>query len=102
MTEIRRGRDWKLRDDITASLRDHYKIDASQAPRQGAGQILLEPASGVRGFTAVRVDFALPDGKAAGSLRVSNGDSAATFKNDRDFAEYAASTIAAAVRGEKR
>ena|SRR5208283_349972 len=101
MSDLRRARDGKLRDEIAVSLKDHYKIDASQALRQGAGQILLQPVSGIYGFASVSVDILLPSGKTAGSLKVKNGDNRATSKNDRDFAEYTANAIAAAMRGEK-
>jgi hypothetical protein len=101
MTDLRRARDWKLRDDIAISLRDHNNIDASQAPRQGAGQILLQTTSGILGFASVDVEIILPSGKTAGRIHVENGDREATFRNDHDFAEYAANAIAVAMRGER-
>src|SRR5271170_3398215 len=101
MAELRRGRDSKLRDEIAIALRDHHKMDVSQTKRQGAGEILLRITPGARGFASVNVEIILPSGKTAGSIQIKNGNRSVTFKNDSEFAEYAANAIAAAMRDEK-
>jgi len=101
LTELRRGRDSILRDEIATALRDHHKIDVSQTKRQGAGEILLQTAPGTLGFASVNVAIILPSGETAGSILVNNGNRLATFKVDSEFAEYVANAIAAAMRDEK-
>ena len=95
-------RDLKLRDDIAFSLKDEYKLDASRAKRAGSGSILLLPVSfSSGGFQSLDVEIQLPDGTTAGRIQIKNGDRNATFKNDTDFAEYATTAIAVAMRGGK-
>ena len=102
VTEGHPRRDLKLRDDIAFSLKDEYKLDASRAKRAGSGSILLLPVSfSSGGFQSLDVEIQLPDGTTAGRIQIKNGDRNATFKNDTDFAEYATTAIAVAMRGGK-
>ena len=102
ITDGRPRRDLKLRDDLVFALKDTHKIDASRTRRDGAGAIRILPVNfSFGGFGSLDVEIVLPSGETGGRIQIKNGDRNATFKDDADFAEYAAESIALAIRGGK-
>lgn len=91
----------KLRDDIAFLLRDTYKINTSRMPRKDAGEIRINPVSfRSGGFSSIDIEIILPNGEIGGRIALVNGDRNATYKNEIDFAEFSAKSIASALTGK--
>jgi hypothetical protein len=100
--EGRPRRELKLRDDLVYLLKDQYKLDVSRTNHPGTGAIRLLPVdfrSG--GFKSVDVEMLLPNGETAGRVQIKNGDRNATFKDDDEFTDFVAKSIAETIRGGK-
>ena len=100
--EGRPRRDLKLRDDLAFALRDEHKLDVSRSQRLNVGAIRILPVDfGFGGFASLDVELLLANGDIAGRIQIKNGDRNGTFKNDSDFAEFAAASIASAIKNGK-
>ena len=92
-------RDLQLRDDLYYILKDEYGIALTKATAESSGRIQIHPIhfySG--GFKLLTVTLVDGQGETLARLKIENGDRNATFKDDDDFATYAARAIADAIR----
>lgn len=99
VAEGRDPRDLQLRDDIMFRLQDKHGLTVTKDADGPVGQIRIHPVhfySG--GFKSLDVTLSSPSGDTLARIRVKNGDRNATFKEDDEFADYAADAIAAAIR----
>lgn len=91
--------DLTLRDEILYALQDEYGFKVSSSHQQGMGKILLHPLHFTfGGIHSVRVLIQDSKGDTLARIKVENGDRNATFKKVDDFAEYAAESIADALK----
>lgn len=94
ITGGRSARDLQLRDDIAYFLQDNYFIKIDKTGREADGQILINTVNFYTGgFKSVDITLADSTGLTLARIRVQNGDRRTTFKEDYDFAEYAAESI---------
>jgi len=87
-------RDLQLRDDIYYALKDDYSIPLIKNASAKTGRIQIHPIhfySG--GFKLLSVALVDPQGQILARMKIENGDRNATFKDDDDFAIYAAKAI---------
>jgi len=92
-------RDLQLRDDLYYTLKDEYAIPVIKDTSAESGRIQIHSIhfySG--GFKLLTVTLVDSRGKTLARLKIENGDNNATFKDDDDFASYAAKAIADAIR----
>jgi len=92
-------RDLQLRDDLFYILKDEYAISLAKAGSQASGRIQIHPIhfySG--GFKLLTVTMVDRQGDTLARLKIENGDRNGTFKDDDNFAKYAAKAIADAIR----
>ncbi len=92
-------RDLQLRDDLYYTLKDEYGIPLTKSTTEKSSQIQIHPIhfySG--GFKLLAVTLVDKQGETLARLKIENGDRNATFKDDNDFARYAAKAIADAIR----
>jgi hypothetical protein len=95
----RSGKDLQLKDDIYFFLKDKHGINAVKDVKDSQGIIKINPIEFYNGgFKSVDVVLSDQNGKMLGRIRIQNGDRKATFKDDYDFAEYAADAIADALK----
>lgn len=91
--------DLQLRDDIYFTLKDEHSIPLVKRESEMSGRIRIHPIhfrSG--GFKMLTVTLIDPQGETIARIKIENGDRNATFKEDNNFASYAAEAIAAVIR----
>ncbi len=71
----------------------------TKAASETSGRIKIHPIHFYRGgFKLLTVTLVDKQGETLARLKIKNGDRNATFKDDDDFARYAAKAIADAIR----
>jgi hypothetical protein len=94
------ARNLQLRDDLFFTLKDEYSIPMTKNPAEATGRIQLHPIhfySG--GFKVLTVTFIDSHGETLARTKIANGTNEdVTFKDDDDFARYAAKAIAEVIK----
>jgi len=94
-------RDLQMRDDLYYTLKDEYAVPLARSGSESSGRIQIHPIhfySG--GFKLLTVTLVDRQGEPLARIKIENGDRTGTFKDDDDFARYAAKAIADAIRKE--
>lgn len=92
-------RDLQLRDDIYFALKDEYSIPLVKTASANSGRIQMHPIHFYGGgFKLLTVTLIDPQGETLARMKIENGDRNATFKDDDDFANYAAKAVADAIK----
>lgn len=91
--------DLQLRDELYFTLKDEYAIPLTTVASETSGRIQIHPIhfySG--GFKLLTVTLVNKQGETLVRLKIENGDRNLTFKDDDDFARYAAKAMADAIK----
>ena len=94
-------RDLQLRDDLYYNLKDEYSIPLTKTASETSGRIQIHPIRfyyGYGGLKLLTVTLVDKHGETLARLKIENARYWALFKDDEDFARYAAKAIADAIQ----